>query len=255
MRTAYGVLGLGLALLFAGSNCNSNDNPQGDGGTDDGSPDQAGAACMVPDDCYPEVDHADLAGQVECLDRVTDGYCTHQCGSDADCCAVEGECVTDLPQVCSPFESSGLYMCFLSCEDADVAAAGADDPGAFCQHEASPYFICRSSGGGSDNRKVCVPGDCGVGAGCAEDADCATDLQCDPAFEGGYCGVRGCGSDADCPADTQCLTDGDSSYCARNCAADSDCTFCRHEDVPATCTADVDYVDGDGTPVCVATHT
>lgn len=253
MRTAFVSIALGLGLVLAGSNCSS-DDPQGDGGTnDDGSPDQVGSVCVVPDDCYPEVDHAELAGQVECLDRVRDGYCTHQCGSDADCCAVEGECVTDLPQVCSPFESTGLNMCFLSCENEDVAAAGADDAEAFCQHEASPDFICRSSGGGSGNRKVCVPGDCGVGASCADDTHCAADLQCDTAFEGGYCGSRGCGSDADCPADTQCIVDGDSSYCARSCAAETDCTFCRPEDVPAACTTEVEHVDGEGTSVCVAT--
>lgn len=253
MKTAHGVLGLGLVLLFAGSNCR-NDDPQDDSANDDGSPDQVGSVCAVPGDCYPEVDHAELAGTVECLDRVPEGYCTHQCAADADCCAVEGECLTDLPQVCSPFESTGLNMCFLSCEDEDVAAAGADDPGAFCQHEASPYFMCRSSGGGSSNRKVCVPGDCGVGAGCAEHADCPNDLECDPAFEGGYCGARGCGTDADCPGDTQCIVDGDSSYCARNCVAESDCTFCRHPDHPAACTTDVEHVDGEGTSVCVATH-
>jgi hypothetical protein len=27
----------------------------------------------------------------------------------------------------------------------------------FCQEEAHPAFACRSSGGGSSNRKVCVP--------------------------------------------------------------------------------------------------
>lgn len=254
MRISHGLLGLGVVLSIAGGSCKADDPPGSDGTDDGGSPDQVGSICAVPDDCYPEIDHAELAGPVQCLDRVRDGYCTHECNDDADCCAVEGECVTDLPQVCSPFESTGLDMCFLSCEEADVAAAGAADPEAFCQHEASPDFICRSSGGGSSNRKVCVPGDCGVGAACADDSDCAGGLQCDLTFEGGYCGSRGCGTNADCPADSLCIVDGDSSYCARTCAAETDCTFCRPEGVAATCAADVEHVDGSETPVCVPTH-
>lgn len=242
-----------MVLLAAG--CGGPDDPEGSGGTDSGSPDQVGSVCEIPDDCYPEVDPADLAGPVECLDRVPEGYCTHHCADDADCCAVEGECQTDLPQVCSPFESTGMMMCFLSCENEDVAAAGADDPEAFCQHEVSPYFICRSSGGGSNNRKICVPGDCGVGAACVEDADCANGLACDTAWEGGYCGARDCETNADCPDDSLCIADGDGSYCARTCQAETDCTFCRPEAHAATCTADVDHADGSDTPVCAATHT
>ena len=116
----------------------------------------AGQACDVPDECYPDVEDEDLAmlGELVCLDRVPGGYCTHLCDSDDDCCAVEGECNSDFPQVCAPFESTGMYMCFLSCEAADI---GDNDEGSFCQEYAHPDFGCRSTGGGSDNRKVCVP--------------------------------------------------------------------------------------------------
>ena len=110
-----------------------------------GSPDLVGSVCVTPDDCYPDIDATQLLGEVECLDRVPAGYCTHQCTTDADCCAIDGECVTDLPQVCSPFESTGLMMCFLSCEAEDVAAAGATDENAFCQEFVSPWFGCRCS--------------------------------------------------------------------------------------------------------------
>jgi hypothetical protein len=120
---------------------------------DDSSPDQVAEACEVIDDCYDGIDHADLHGEVVCLDRVEGGHCTHLCESDADCCAVEGECETDLAQVCAPFESSGMMMCFLSCED-DVIEGEEET---FCQDHAHPDFACRSSGGGSANRKVCVP--------------------------------------------------------------------------------------------------
>lgn len=114
----------------------------------------AGAACADPDDCYPEADPADVQGEIMCLGKVQGGYCTHLCETDEDCCAAEGECPDGLPQVCSPFESTGMMMCFLSCEAADV---GDRDSEAFCHEEAHPDFGCRSSGGGTQNRKVCVP--------------------------------------------------------------------------------------------------
>jgi hypothetical protein len=126
----------------------------GDGDGDESSPDQAGDACHEPADCYEEVDHADLRGEVQCLDRVPDGYCTHLCETDDDCCAVDGECETGLHQVCAPFESTGMRMCFLACEDADVEDADADD---YCHEHVGDAFGCRSTGGGSENRKVCTP--------------------------------------------------------------------------------------------------
>lgn len=214
-----------------------------------GSPDLVGSVCEVAEDCYPGIDHAQLAGAVECLDRVPAGYCTHLCTTDADCCAIEGECETDLPQVCSPFESGDDTMCFLSCEPADVSAAGSDDENAFCQEFVSPWFACRSSGGGADNRKICVPADCGIGAACGADAECGPDLVCISEVDAGYCGVRDCSSNADCPVDSSCVTHAGLNYCARNCAVASDCGFCRSD--AAVCTSDVDFVEA-GTSVCIA---
>lgn len=120
---------------------------------DGGTLDNAGRACEVPDHCYEDVDPMALAGEVLCLDRVPGGYCTHLCQSDADCCAAEGECDDGLPQVCAPFESTGMMMCFLSCEAADVGELGEND---YCHEYAHPEFNCRSTGGGSQNRKVCT---------------------------------------------------------------------------------------------------
>lgn len=150
-----------LAAVVAAVALGGCDNDEGS--SRGGSPEQAGEACVSPDDCYPDVaDPTLLAGAVECLDRVQDGYCTHQCDTDADCCAVPGECDTPLPQVCAPFESTGLRMCFLSCEQdaldqAEAAGFEFTDDAAFCQRYAHPRFGCRSTGGGSENRKVCVP--------------------------------------------------------------------------------------------------
>jgi hypothetical protein len=128
---------------------------------------QTGSACTNPAQCYPNVawdagvdagaDASPVRGTVLCLDRVPGGYCTHTCQTDSDCCAVPGECKTGFPQVCSPFESTGQKMCFLSCESAIVSAADAGDTSTFCGLNANSAFSCRSSGGGSQNRKVCVP--------------------------------------------------------------------------------------------------
>lgn len=140
-------IGLSLALVL-GTSCSD-----GDPG-DSSSPDQAGEACVAPDECYPDVEPGALLGDPICLDRVEGGYCTHLCQTDADCCAVEGECRSEFPQVCAPFENTGMMMCFLSCEAADIGDA---DEGAFCQEQVHPAFGCRSTGGGATNRKVCVP--------------------------------------------------------------------------------------------------
>lgn len=123
-----------------------------DGG--DGPEENTGDDCAVPDDCYRGVPHEELQGEVQCLDRVEGGYCTHFCATDADCCAVEGECDTGHPQVCGPFESTGMMFCFLSCED---TVLNGDDPDNYCNTFAHFGFGCRSTGGGSENRKVCVP--------------------------------------------------------------------------------------------------
>jgi hypothetical protein len=47
--------------------------------------------------------------------------------------------------------------CFLSCEDDDLKAANLTDSNVYCQTYASSAFTCRSTGGGAQNRKVCMP--------------------------------------------------------------------------------------------------
>ena len=122
-------------------------------------PEQAGQACTSAAQCYPSTDGAALmGGPAVCLDRVPNGYCTHVCTADSDCCAVPGECRTGFPQVCSPFESAPDKYCILSCEDTVLGDAGfSADANAFCATYAHAGFSCRSSGGGVQNRKVCTP--------------------------------------------------------------------------------------------------
>lgn len=240
-----------LALGLAGG-CGDD----GKDGKDDGrgSPEQTGSECETTDDCFPDVEHTELSGEVQCLDRVRFGYCTHTCETDDDCCAVEGECETDLRQVCSPFENSTVKRCFLSCEPEDLRRSdGGTEPideMEFCQNEASTDFICRSSGGGAGNRKICVPGDCGVGASCADDTECAADLACNLDFEGGYCGARECTTDAMCPPDSVCVDEDGTGYCFRTCTTESDCSFCRGQELAAGCTDEVTFVEASGVRVC-----
>ncbi|MEJ7730099.1 MAG: hypothetical protein WKG00_12870 [Polyangiaceae bacterium] len=247
-------LGLGLAM-----GCGDSGDGDGNGspsGTGAGGPENTGATCEAPADCYPGITQTDLDGEVMCLDRVRGGYCTHTCEADDACCAVDGVCKDGIAEVCSPFESTGDKMCFLSCEEGDLVPAmgqsGPVDEQEYCQREAGREFICRSSGGGSENRKVCVPGDCGVGAVCDGDAACASGLVCLTTFTGGYCGKKDCALDTDCPADSRCVEDGGATYCYRTCAGDTDCSFCRGSDVFAACRDDVAFAEA-GTPgsVCV----
>lgn len=115
----------------------------------DDDDDRVGSSCTQASQCFASL-QGELRGDAVCLDRVQGGYCTHNCSTDADCCAVAGECPNGRDQVCGPFESTGLRLCFLSCE-------GESDGDAFCARYAHAGFRCRSTGGGSANRKVCVP--------------------------------------------------------------------------------------------------
>lgn len=136
---------LGACLLVG---C-GDDDPDGPRGT--------GQTCASADQCYPGVEDDTLLGDAVCLDRVENGYCTHHCTQDSDCCSAPGECPNARVQVCGPFESTGEMYCFLSCESEDVEGSGVDDADDYCARYVSAAFHCRSTGGGSKNRKVCVP--------------------------------------------------------------------------------------------------
>jgi hypothetical protein len=140
-RAVLRTLAASLALV-AGYACGGSDT------------EQAGQPCAQPSDCYPDIDPKTIKGEIQCLTKVSGGYCTHLCETDADCCAVEGECKGDHPQVCAPFENTNQKMCFLSCEAKDV---GDLDPNAYCQQFANEAFGCRSTGGGAENRQICSP--------------------------------------------------------------------------------------------------
>jgi hypothetical protein len=148
-RRAYAALcawlGLGFCLLSA---CSDND---------DAGPTDTGQSCASADQCYPGVKAGELQGEAVCLDKVTGGYCTHYCEQDSDCCAATGECTGSHAEVCGPFESTGELYCFLSCEDADLEKTSLTDADQYCHAYAGAGFGCRSTGGGSQNRKVCVP--------------------------------------------------------------------------------------------------
>ena len=252
-KTTLLAASLLVSLTAFAAACGSDDDDDGggggSGGTGGGSPDNVGSVCKAATDCFDEIDASALKGEAMCLDRTDEGYCTHLCTTDADCCAIEGECKTGLKQVCAPFESTGKKMCFLSCEGADIGGADSEQ---YCRDNVHPDFGCRSTGGGKENKKVCFPTACGVGESCGADAECDAGLTCLTDFQGGYCGKQDCAANADCPTGSLCVKNGSSSYCARTCAAPGDCTACRGADVAASCKADATFAESGTTgSVCV----
>ncbi len=142
---------VGLALLALSLACGSDDKPSY-------LATNTGHSCSSAAQCYAGLDAQPLhGGEAVCMSQFSEGYCTHPCATDADCCALTGDCAVGVVEVCGPFESTGATYCFLSCEDGAVNSAGMTDSSAYCQRYAHPAFICRSTGGGSANRRVCVP--------------------------------------------------------------------------------------------------
>ena len=75
------------SVVWAPFACGGDDAPPGGENT--------GQSCTTPGQCFPNTHDAALqGGPAICLTRVTGGYCTHICTTDADCCAVDGECRT-----------------------------------------------------------------------------------------------------------------------------------------------------------------
>lgn len=269
MKSARPLFAVLICVPLLSASCGKSEDGDaagnsGSGGAATIKPGETGSVCKVASDCFSDLQGGSngLQGEALCLDRVLGGYCTHTCQADDECCAAAGECTGNHAEVCSPFESTGMKMCFLTCEAADLAATGAAgaagaaavaDEQEYCQRFANSSFICRSSGGGKENRKVCVPGDCGTGAACAGDADCSGGLTCLSSFKGGYCGKRDCAVNADCGADGACVKAADGkNYCFRTCQAASDCSFCRSDGSYATCSDQVAFVEtGTTGSVCV----
>lgn len=123
-RVSGGAVALALAWLCAGAGC---------GGRED-----LYQACDVPDDCSAPEEY-----EPACLEKSGEGFCTWECDADDECAdADDGR----WQFVCASFESEGGQYCFPGCEDADDEA------------DACPSGMgCRSTGGGSSNRKVCFP--------------------------------------------------------------------------------------------------
>jgi hypothetical protein len=183
LLAVLGPVAVGVYAACGGSDSKTTDTPPpNEAGAGYRGFEPAGQACTSASQCYVDHDAGEagtqlpVKGTIYCETKVPNGYCTHECTSDGDCCAVPGECRTAVKQVCSPFTNTSTPMyCFLSCEDSDIRAAiaanvdaggwdggpvdggGAFDPNTYCYYYASIYSECRSSGGGAKNRKVCIP--------------------------------------------------------------------------------------------------
>lgn len=90
MAGAFGVAIVAVCVACGSSSSSSSSGGGSSSGLadDGGVVEQAGQSCKVAADCYPNLDGGATKGAVQCLDRVTGGYCTHLCATDADCCAV-----------------------------------------------------------------------------------------------------------------------------------------------------------------------
>jgi hypothetical protein len=133
-------------VLAACSGSSSGTNPP---------PSTTGLGCSDANQCYTGLDAAALRGQAVCLTQLQNGYCSHTCTEDSDCCAVPGECPGSHKEICAPLESAPGMYCVLSCESDDIPAGV--DASTFCQQNANSIFTCRSTGGGAKNRKFCGP--------------------------------------------------------------------------------------------------
>jgi hypothetical protein len=140
--------GWAILAVVGGLRCSSSEQPPSA---------NTGAACVIASQCFGALEAGALRGNTVCISKIPGGYCTHTCTADADCCAAAGECPTGRTEVCAPFESTGEMYCLVSCEAADVTLAAAADGNALCTSAAGPAFSCRSTGGGSANRKFCTP--------------------------------------------------------------------------------------------------
>lgn len=92
------------------------------------------APCDSAEDCSPPPDT-----EAACVDKGGEGFCSWFCDNDGDC---DVDVDDDYDYVCASFEDSPDMYCFPSCEGEAGCPGG---------------FECRSTGGGSDNRKICFP--------------------------------------------------------------------------------------------------
>ena len=106
-----------------------------DDGPDIYEPCESAETCEVPEDQTAECVNGDGG----------DGFCTWACTTNADCNPPD-DYHWDFQ--CAPFESSEGSHCFPAC-------GGGEDPG---EPECPPDYECRSTGGGSENEKICYPG-------------------------------------------------------------------------------------------------
>ncbi len=94
--------------------------------------------CDEPDDCTDIPESATAA----CIDKAGDGFCTWKCLEDADCTWDDEDDASD-ERVCASFESTDDLYCFPRCDDDESACPDG--------------MVCRSTGGGDENRKICFP--------------------------------------------------------------------------------------------------
>ena len=105
------------------------------------------------EDIYASCDEAADCGEIapdsaepECVPKENWGFCTWSCTEDSHC-SEDGD--EDYDFVCASFEEQTGKFCFPSCREEGTE-----------EEEVCPDgYECRSTGGGSENRRVCFPND------------------------------------------------------------------------------------------------
>lgn len=100
------------------------------------------------DDCFEGLE---IQGDAICFTQVEGGYCSHTCTSNADCCAVEGECDPAFDYVCTGLEERSGSFCFVACNLEGFS--GGDQ--SICDAVAEG-LECRNTGRGVGSQ-VCLP--------------------------------------------------------------------------------------------------
>ncbi len=195
----------------------------------------------------PCTSSAECDGGQICLMDFPDGYCSVDCGSNADCDS--DQCVNDvcLASCADDGDCRDGYLCVHTVE------------GRACAPPALGFYALSDSCGGDtdcadgltclvvsgDDRQCTKPCtsvlNCGTGAlciadlcrrTCVEDRDCNGDQVCASTDDGLICAPTPplsplggtCADDQDCIEGLTCLTDAPDGYCTRECNNAEDCT-------------------------------
>ena len=173
----------------------------------------AGDDCVICDACTSDED----CGDATCWGFGGGGFCSTECGSDADCPALTA---------CETFSLEGGGSISI-CINADNAQAGVCPDGFSCDAPADlcADVVCGVREACNPASGACEPlpsrgGDCDVCDVCRTDADC--DGVCANLGDAGSVCTLACDTNADCPINTACFSLPDAAGGTQNLCLNED---------------------------------